>query len=387
MRVGYVDCSQGLTGELLLAAGLACGANLERVRAGLARLGLDVAADKAESDAGPALRVRLPESGAGRAWSEAARLLGRAGLAPGPAARARAVVQLLSQAEARGGQLGAADDAALAEIVGNALVLEELGIERLTCSPLNVGGAAAPSAALVDLLRGTAIYSSGASAGLVTAVGAALARSWAQGFGPMPPLRPEASGLGYAAPGKAGGPLRLIVGRAVEHPAAESVPAAMAVERAGTPNVAVIEATVDDLNPQFYGYFAERAFALGALEVFAVAAQMKKGRPGLLITILAPPEQASEFERLLLEETTTIGVRSHLARRAVLDRAFTTVETAYGPIRVKVASAGGRALNAAPEYEDCREAALRHQAPLKAVFQEAMRAYAEHAARPLAAPE
>lgn len=380
MRIAYLDCGNGLSGDMLLAAGIAAGGSLERVRAGLGRLGLraELAVEAAECGGSPALRLKMPPAGAVRPWSEAARLLDRAGLAPAVAARARAVFLALAQAEARAGPLGAeADEIALLEVVGSALVLEDLGVERLQCSPVNVGGNGAPPSAVLELLRGVPIYSSGAAGPLVTPVGAALARGWAQGFGPMPPLRSEAAGQGAAGEGAGGGPLRLIVGRAVESPATGATSLADAGDES---RVVVLEANLDDCNPQFQGHLAERAWALGALDVYSVPAQMKKNRPGWVVTILARPEQAAQFERLLLEETTTLGVRSHFARRAVLDRRILSVATAYGPIRIKVAAAGARTLNAAPEYEDCREAALRHQVPLKQVYQEALRVYANEAA-------
>lgn len=320
------------------------------------------------------------------------------------AARARAVFQALGQAEARVHGVPiehihfheVGQDDGIVDIVGTAMAYEELGINRLQCSPLNVGSGtvtcahgrfAVPAPATMELLRGLPIYSDGVEAELVTPTGAALVRTLAQGFGAMPPLRPELVGYGVGSYELAGHAdvLRMIVGRAVEMPAAQSGEPASSQAAADAATVAVIEANLDDLNPQFYGYLVERALALGALDIYSVPAQMKKNRPGLLVTILARREQAAECERLLLEETTTLGVRVHWARRTTLERSAVSVETAYGAIHIKIGMAQGRLVNAAPEYEDCREAALRHNVPLKQVYQEALRIYLNEA-RPAPAP-
>lgn len=148
-----------------------------------------------------------------------------------------------------------------------------------------------------------------------------------------------------------------------------------------TETILVIETNVDDLSPEIAGYVQEQALALGALDVYLTPVQMKKNRPGLQLTLLARPEQRDLLVALLLRETTSLGVRISAAERIVAERRHELVETAYGPIRIKVAGeSGSAAANAAPEYEDCRTAALRHQVPLKAVYQEALRAWADRPA-------
>lgn len=466
MRIGFLDASSGVSGDMLLAAAVAAGADLDPINRALPRLGLEgeieaetvtrsgvqavrlwlrrggedkellgaapLVAEEAHphapDDAGPGRERpgqappphahRAPSSvtaaphptpsrdGHTRTLEEILHRLGHAGLPATAAARARAVFQTLAEAEARAHghprngkeaqPLGAihfhevGQDDALMDVVGVAMALEQLGVERLQCSPLNTGSGfvtcahgrfAVPAPATLHLLRGIPVYSDGTEAELVTPTGAALVRTLAQGFGPMPPLRPEAFGYGagsYELPGRPD-LLRLVVGRAVET-APGPMPAA-----ADDRQITVLEANVDDMNPQFYGYLAERALALGALDIFSCPAQMKKNRPGLLITILAPPAEAVRLTALLLDETTTLGVREHRAQRTVLARAVVPVETCFGVIRVKTAGAaagspGGG--NAAPEYEDCREAALRAGVPLKQVRQEALRVYLNAQAGP-----
>ncbi|MGH9534328.1 MAG: nickel pincer cofactor biosynthesis protein LarC [Terriglobales bacterium] len=441
MRLAYLDASSGISGDMLLAAALAAGAELDLVNRALARLGLrgeievEVvarsgvqatrlwlrrpegdrrplgAAEAAAQPRSEAHHPHLPAAGgpsptrgragahthhgengsAHRTLGEVYRLLDHAGLAPTVTARARAVFHALAQAEARvhGHAAGqplelvhfheVGQDDAIMDVVGTATALEQLGVERLQCSALNTGSGfltcehgrfPVPAPATLELLRGVPVYSDGTEAELVTPTGAALVRTLAQGFGPMPPLRPEAVGYGagsYELPERPD-LLRLVIGRAAEPGATPSLAPAAAAD----PNeIVVLEANLDDLNPQFFGYLVERALASGALDIFSCPAQMKKNRPGLLITILVRPTDADRLTALLLAETTTLGVRAHPARRTILAREIVPVETRYGVIRIKT----GGVAHAAPEYEDCREAALRAGVPLQQVHQEALRLY------------
>ncbi len=136
-------------------------------------------------------------------------------------------------------------------------------------------------------------------------------------------------------------------------------------------DIIVLEANLDDMNPQVYGYFAERALEAGALDVFSIPAQMKKNRPGQLVTVLCKPEDREKFSDLLFRETTTLGVRQSSVKRRTLQRECIAVETSYGSIRMKVARLNGQILNAAPEYEDCRRVAAERGVPLKQVLAEA----------------
>jgi len=139
--------------------------------------------------------------------------------------------------------------------------------------------------------------------------------------------------------------------------------------------VTVLEANLDDLNPQVFGYVMDRLLEEGALDVFGMPVQMKKNRPGTLLTVLCKPEDASRLTHLIFAETTTLGVRGREETRQTLARRWENVRTQWGEVRIKIASMNGTVTNYAPEYEDCRRIASEHRVPLKAVMQEASRQY------------
>ena len=139
--------------------------------------------------------------------------------------------------------------------------------------------------------------------------------------------------------------------------------------------IRVLEANLDDMNPQIYGYFLEKALAAGALDVFATPVQMKKNRPGMLVTVLCRPEDESKFHEMLFSETTTLGVRAYAAERRVLARQWETVRTAFGEVRIKVARLNDHIRQASPEFEDCRKLAEAKNVPLQHVMDEAMRTW------------
>ena len=282
-------------------------------------------------------------------------------------------------------EVGAVD--AIIDVVGACAGLELLEVSELVSSPLNVGGGRVeaahgslpvPAPATAELLREIPIYSSGVDAEMVTPTGAALVTTLARSFGPLPPMKVERIGYGAGARDLPGHPnlLRLFLGERIELGTRESgVGGRAANSDAGEEIVSVIEANLDDMSPQLYGYLVERALVAGALDVTCSSIQMKKNRPGLEVSILCPPERSDELAQLLFDETTTIGLRIHEARRKVLDRELVSVETRYGVVRVKVARRDGRVLNVAPEYEDCQRLAAEKSVPLKEVMLAAQVAY------------
>ncbi len=214
------------------------------------------------------------------------------------------------------------------------------------------------------------MYSSGVEAELVTPTGAAIVKTLASRFSSFPAMKIAATGYGAGTRDfhEHSNVLRLTVGEA----ASESRAAAQGQRE---DKITVLEANLDDLNPQLFGYLLERALAAGALDVFATSVQMKKNRPGMLLTVLAKPKDASRLAHLIFAETTTLGVRLREERREVLQRRSLSVKTPWGAVRLKVASLNGSVANFAPEYEDCRRIAARRRLPLKTVMQEAVRAY------------
>ena len=269
-------------------------------------------------------------------------------------------------------EVGAVD--AMADIVCAAVGFQALGVDELVCSPLNVGGGTVtcahgtfpvPAPATLELLKDAPVYSSGIQAELVTPTGAAIVKTLATRFAAFPAMTVEKTGYGAGTREFSGHPnvVRLTIGEA----AAES---AVTAE-----TITIIEANIDDLNPQVFGYVMDRALSEGALEVFGTPVQMKKNRPGMLLTVLCRPQEAAKLAEIIFSETTTLGVRQRCEQRQILPRKWMTVSTQWGDVRMKIGSMNGTITNYAPEYEDCRRIAAEHHVPLKTVMQEAMQKY------------
>jgi uncharacterized protein (TIGR00299 family) protein len=272
-------------------------------------------------------------------------------------------------------EVGAVD--AIVDIVAASAGIHALPVDEWFCSPLNVGGGMVdcahgrfpvPAPATADLLRGLPTYSAHIEQELVTPTGAALIRALAPTFGPQPPMRVHQIGYGAGTrnPKDFANVLRLSIGES-DQPAN--------IADVDTDTVAVLETALDDLSPQLLAHVAERALATGALDVMLTPVIMKKGRPGTLLTILCNPSEIAALQQLVLSETSTLGVRIRFDRRACLDRRHTSVDTPYGPIRIKIGALEQQEYNAAPEFEDCRAAAAKHNVPLKLVQQAAIAAY------------
>jgi hypothetical protein len=326
---------------------------------------------------------RVPEHGrdhppSHRGLREILGLLERSGLDPVIRERSIGLFHRLAEAEAavhgmtpedvHFHEVGAVDS--IVDIVGGVVGLSWLGAERFVASPLNVGTGTVsiahgvfpvPPPATLRLVHGVPVYGAGEGERL-TPTGALLVTSFAESYGPLPMLRPEGTGHGAGARDSPERPnvLRLVVGQAEASP--DDV-------------VLVLEAEVDDMSPQLGGPLLERLLAVGALDAYLTPVQMKKGRPGLLITTLARPSDRATVEEVLFSETTTLGVRRQEWNRTVLDRELVPVETPYGAVGVKVGRRAGRVYNVQPEFEDCRRAATDRGVPLKEVLLAAAAAY------------
>jgi len=272
-------------------------------------------------------------------------------------------------------EVGAED--AMVDIVCAAVGAEALGVDEIISSPLNVGGGTikcahgtlpVPAPATVELLKEAPVYSSGVQMELVTPTGAAIVKTLVHRFATFPEMKIEKSGYGAGSRDFPGQPnvVRLVVG--------ESAPASL-VAKTSSDTVTVLEANLDDLNPQVFGYVMDRLFEEGALDAFGVPVQMKKNRPGTLLTVLCRPEDAGKLTQLIFRETTTLGVRRREEMRHTLARRWENVRTQWGEVRIKIASMNGTITNYAPEYEDCRRIAAEQHVPLKTVMQEAARIY------------
>jgi hypothetical protein len=221
--------------------------------------------------------------------------------------------------------------------------------------------------AVVEILKDAPVYSSGVQKELTTPTGAAIVKTLTR-FGPVPQIKIESAGYGAGGRDLPGQPnvLRITIGEA------------LATLTTTAPElVSVLEANLDDLNPQVFGYVMDRLFDAGALDVFGTPVQMKKNRPGMLLTVLSRAEDAQKLTKIIFAETTTLGVRMREERREVLMRSAVSVRTQWGEVRMKVANLNGSVMNYAPEYEDCRRIASENNVPLKRVMQEAMKIYLE----------
>ena len=388
MKCAYFDCFSGISGDMTLGALLDAGVSADHLRdelRGLNLPGWELSSEKVWKNgmAATYAKVGAQDTTTHRSLSTILSLIEKSALASGVKTRATAIFQKLGEAEAavhdvplekiHFHEVGAID--AIIDIVGACIGFSALGIESFACSALNVGGGTAkmahgvlpvPAPATARLLLGKPTYSNGVQKELVTPTGAAIVATLCSSFGPQPPMTVSAIGYGAGTADLEGQPnvLRLMVGEAAEKRAASE-----------SETIRVLEANLDDMNPQIYGYFLEKALAAGALDVFSTPVQMKKNRPGMLVTVLCKPEDESKFHEIFFAETTTLGVRAYTAERRVLARQWETVHTNFGDVRIKVARLNGHIRQASPEFEDCRKLAEAKNVPLQRVMDEAMRTW------------
>jgi pyridinium-3,5-bisthiocarboxylic acid mononucleotide nickel chelatase len=390
MKAAYFDCFSGISGDMTLGALVDAGCPLELLRGKLQALrvpGWEISAEKVWKNgmAATHVRVKTEDTQTHRSLTTIRGILEQSALDPGVKHSAIAIFTKLGEAEAtvhdvplekiHFHEVGAID--AIVDIVGACIGFAELGVESFFCSPLNVGGGTAkmahgilpvPAPATARLLMGKPTYSNGLQKELVTPTGAAIVATLCDSFGPQPTMKVNAIGYGAGTADLEHQPnvLRVMVGEV----------AALAIDGHGG-TIRVLEANLDDMNPQIFGYLLEKALAAGALDVFATPVHMKKSRPGTLVSILCKPEDEAKFQAMLFAETTTLGVRSHLVERHALPREFVTVSTRFGDVRVKVAKTDGRIRHASPEFEDCRKLAEDHNVPLQQVMEQAMLRFEE----------
>lgn len=264
-------------------------------------------------------------------------------------------------------EVGAVDS--IVDIVGACIGFELLGVEEILASPLNVGTGSVkaahgtlpvPAPATAELLKGIPVYTNHIEGELVTPTGAAILSTLAMNFGGLPPFQTERIGYGAGTrdmPGAAN-VLRVFKGERSSFAVAKG-------QFHGSQHVTVIEANIDDMNPQVVGYLQERLQKLGVLDTFVCPVQMKKNRPGFLLSVVTAPESFEIVADAIFRETTTIGIRYYEADRRVLEREIVPIEVEFGIIRVKVSRREGQIMNFSPEYEDCRVAAEKHGIPVK----------------------
>ena len=269
-------------------------------------------------------------------------------------------------------EVGALDS--IVDIVGIAFAMEWVGANRVLSSALNVGGGMVhsahgnfpvPAPATMKLLGSAPVYSGAIQKELVTPTGALIVTTYASDFGPIPPMSVDRIGYGAGDRDEPGTPnvLRVLIGEAAEQVRGD--------------RVAVVECEIDDMNPQIFGVVMDRLYAAGALEVFYVPVQMKKNRPGTLLTAIVPPERRAAVVEVIFRETTTIGLRYSEVDRECLQREIVAIETPIGSVRFKVASRNGQMMNAVPEFDDCASLAASNNLSVKEVQAMAIAAFGQ----------
>jgi uncharacterized protein (TIGR00299 family) protein len=408
-RVLYFDCFSGASGDMVLGALLDAGLPLEELRRALGSLAIDgasVSAARVLRAGVSATKFIVEDKTAGghshshdhghdhghahehahRSLADINKLIERSALSAKAQARAKALFQRLGEAEAAIHQIpvekihlhevGALDS--IIDIVGSVFALEWFAADRIVSSPLNVGGGMVnsahglfpvPAPATVKLLAGVPVYSSGVQSELVTPTGALLVTGYATSFGPTPAMTVDRVGYGAGDRDLPSTPnvLRVLIGESSD--------------QASTERIVVLECEIDDMNPQIFGPVMDQLYAAGALEVYFASVQMKKNRPGTLLTILARPEQREAFTSIVFRETTTIGVRYHEVTRERLEREIVAIQTPIGSVRFKIARLGGAIMNAAPEFDDCLRIAAERGLPVKDVQAIATKAYLDEKGR------
>jgi hypothetical protein len=422
MRIAYLDCFSGISGDMFLGAAVDAGVSLEKLQTVARALGLDaeLASCRVERSGIAATKVDVlihghadqpfaaepahehehehshehthapkhvheehPHNYVHRGLKEIREVIARAPISPAAQTFALKTFEFLAYAEAKihnrdaesihFHEVGSED--AIVDIVCAAVAIEELGADTWYCSALNVGGGTVqcahgllpvPAPATAELLRGAPVFSSGVQKELLTPTGAALLRALNVRFEPLPTMTLSATGYGAGGREIPGLPnvVRLTMGESV-------------VAEPDANTITVLEANLDDMNPQLFSYVQQKLLDAHALDAFGVPVQMKKGRPGIIMTVLAEPAHAELLARILLTETTTLGVRMRQEQRRILDREHVTVQSPWGPIRVKLGRLQGEIVNCAPEFEDCRRIAESTGVPLKTVLQEALHLYLE----------
>ena len=427
MRIAFLDCFSGISGDMFLGAAVDAGVPLEKLQNVASALGInaELASRRVERGGLAATKVDVLINGCvdlprevfhehahadqhehshgsahthahnHRGLPEIREIIARAPISPAAQAFALKAFELIAQAEAKihnrppesihFHEVGSED--AIVDIVCSAVAVEALAVDRWYCSALNVGSGTVqcahgilpvPAPATVELLQGAPIFSSGIPKELLTPTGAALLRALNVRFEPLPPITLSATGYGAGTrdfPGSAN-VVRLSLGEAkAGWPTSAPASSAQMWDVDNADSITVLEANLDDMNPKLFSYVQQKLLSAGALDAFGVPVQMKKGRPGIVFTVLAAPAQAEALARILLTETTTLGVRIRHEQRRILQREHVTVQSPWGPIRVKLGRLQGEVVNCAPEFEDCRSIAESTGVPLKTVLQEALRLY------------
>ncbi|HEX7332627.1 MAG TPA: nickel pincer cofactor biosynthesis protein LarC [Pyrinomonadaceae bacterium] len=386
MKTLYFDCFAGASGDMILGAMVGAGVEPNYLREQLLLLpvtgfNIDFETVNRSGLSATYAHVETAHEHKHRHLSDIKQIIEGSRLSDPVKQRAVQIFTRLAEAEARVHnepvdhvhfhEVGALD--AIVDVVGAAICFDALKIDRFVCSPIHVGSGMVkmahgqfpiPPPAVTELLKGVPFYATEIKGELLTPTGAAIITTVCHEYGPIPQMLTEATGYGAGTREYQDFPnvLRVLLGETEDNTAADE-------------RLWMLETNLDDASPQIVGHVMDRVLDSGALDCFFTPVQMKKNRPGVLLSVLCGREEKEAVMRLLFMETTTLGVRSYEVTRRALQRSVVRVETQYGPIDVKVAHLDGRVVNEMPEFEQCRQAALHANVPLKVVEEAARVAY------------
>ncbi len=394
MAIAYFDCFTGAAGDMIVGALLAAGADFENLRTELGKLkvgGFEIRSETLSRRGITCSQFCVdvqPGEKPHRHLSNIIEIIDSAGLAPRVADRAKRAFNRLAEAEAKVHnidigkvhfhEVGAVDS--IVDIIGSAIAMEQLGIDKVFCSPVPLGRGTVkcehgilpvPAPATAELLIGAETCPGPAECEgeLTTPTAAAFFTALADGFGQPPEMKIET--IGYGAGTREFGPLPNVLRVLIGQPS-----------QAGTADTVIeLAANIDDCTGEILGAVIEKLITAGCVDAWATPAFTKKSRPAWMLSALSSPANVAEAERIIFTETTTLGIRKRQCSRAKLERTIETVETSFGPIRIKLGILAGRVVTASPEFADCQAAAESHHVPIREVIVDAQRAYSQRAGK------
>ncbi len=386
-RIIYFDCFSGISGDMILGALVSIGVDLKKIQKGLRTLNLNGCKVnsrqvKRNGFIGTKVNVVLNQTSQkshhARSFNDIKSLIEKSDLPKIVKFNSIAIFRLIGKVEAKVHgttinrvhfhEVGAIDS--IIDIVGGSLAMNLLDADLIVSSPINTGEGIVkcdhgilpvPAPATLELLKGIPCYSSGVEKELTTPTGAAFIGYFAEKFGSLPNMNMLSTGYGAGTHEIKNIPnlLRVVLGKSEEGPRHQSMK--------------VIETNIDDMNPEFYDYVIDQLFKVGAVDVFFTPINMKKNRPGILLSVITSTEHFDSVVQVLLEETSTLGVRHYDVGRVVLPRKQTVIMTPFGKVRVKIGGLDKSTRTISPEYEDCRKIALKKEIPVKRVYDEALK--------------
>jgi len=386
-RIIYFDCFSGISGDMILGALVNIGVDLKKIQKGLRTLNLkgcklNSRQVKRNGFIGTKVNVVLNQTSQkshhARSFNDIKSLIEKSDLPKIVKSNSIAIFRRIGKVEAKVHgttinrihfhEVGSIDS--IIDIVGGSLAMDLLDADLIVSSPINTGEGIVkcdhgilpvPAPATLELLKGIPCYSSGVKKELTTPTGAAFIEHFAEKFGSLPNMEMLSTGYGAGTHEIKNIPnlLRVVLG--------------MSKESSHHLSMKVIETNIDDMNPELYDYVIDQLFKVGAVDVFFVPINMKKNRPGILLSVITSTEYFDSVVQVLLEETSTLGVRHYDVDRVVLPRKQTTIMTPFGKVRVKIGGLDESTRTISPEYEDCRKIALKKEIPVKRVYDEALK--------------